>query len=132
GSFFAGLNYALAVTHDGKVYGWGNNEHGLLGDGPAEDQTTPVQLAGLADITSIAVGADLVFAIDSVGDLYAWGATNEERVSGNAEISRLGFSDGAPRRTPTLMPGLPTIQSVSPGGEHSVAVTDNGKVYTWG
>jgi len=132
GSFFPGLNYALAVTQDGKVYGWGNNDHGLLGDDAAENQTMPVELAGLADITSITVGADLVFAVDRAGEVYAWGATNEGPVSGDAEISRLGFSDGAPRQTPTLIPGLPTIQSVSSGGGHSVAVTDNGKVYTWG
>ncbi|WP_168210504.1 RCC1 domain-containing protein [Persicimonas caeni] len=39
----AGEAHACAVTSDGKVWCWGANEHGQLGDGTNEDKRAPVE-----------------------------------------------------------------------------------------
>ena len=35
----AGINTAYAVTTDGYVYAWGNNENGMIGNGTSDKET---------------------------------------------------------------------------------------------
>lgn len=45
-----GSNYgtAYAITETGKLFGWGYNTTGVLGDGTAVDKTTPIEMTGVA------------------------------------------------------------------------------------
>jgi alpha-tubulin suppressor-like RCC1 family protein len=43
----AGAYHSLALKSDGKVWAWGNNYSGQLGDGTTTDQYTPEQVSGL-------------------------------------------------------------------------------------
>jgi alpha-tubulin suppressor-like RCC1 family protein len=37
----AGAGHSLALGSDGKVYAWGNNQYGELGDGTTSDRHIP-------------------------------------------------------------------------------------------
>lgn len=68
-----------AVGTDGKVWAWGYNNAGQLGD-PLDSWTglsyrdTPAPRSGLANVGSIAAGGDAAFAVKSDGTVWSWGA----------------------------------------------------------
>jgi uncharacterized repeat protein (TIGR02543 family) len=43
----AGSGHSVALTSNGKVYTWGNNGNGQLGDGTTTNRNTPVQVSNL-------------------------------------------------------------------------------------
>ena len=44
----AGGGYTLALTSDGSVWAWGQNDYGTLGQGDLEDRNTPTRIEGLS------------------------------------------------------------------------------------
>jgi alpha-tubulin suppressor-like RCC1 family protein len=46
----AGGAHAIALTSDGKLWSWGNNSKGQLGDGTMIHKNTPVQVQGICEI----------------------------------------------------------------------------------
>src|SRR3954471_12261860 len=56
---------SFAIKTDGTIVGWGRNNHG---------QTAPP--AGLSNIVLIGVGRACTIALDTNGNIYAWGDSN--------------------------------------------------------
>ncbi|ETR65903.1 MAG: hypothetical protein OMM_13546, partial [Candidatus Magnetoglobus multicellularis str. Araruama] len=71
----AGEYHSLALKNDGSVWAWGRNNHGQLGDGgySTANKTNPVQVAGLSNISMIAVGSCHSLALKDDGTVWAWG-----------------------------------------------------------
>lgn len=126
--------HVLALSADGRVYSWGNNDSGQLGDGSTTNTSEPnvVSFPDGTVITSIASGGAggrnggaHNFAVASDGTLYAWG--------GNT-WGQLGDGTTATRFSPTkiVMPDGVAISSVTAGQAHSAAISTTGDLYTWG
>ena len=81
----AGDDHSMALTRDGKVYAWGRNEAGQLGDGTRENRSTPVAVPGLEDVISISAGCGYSLALTRDGQVFAWGS-NEGGQLGNGEV----------------------------------------------
>lgn len=64
---------ALALTTAGKLFAWGANSNGALGDGTSIDRHAPVPLATATTFTTFSVGAGLTVAITTGGVAWAWG-----------------------------------------------------------
>ncbi len=79
-----------AVTSTGALYSWGYNGDGQLGDGGTTNSTIPMQRTGgsLAGktITKVFGGPNYAMAIDSAGNLHAWGTNNYGQL-GNGTLS---------------------------------------------
>jgi alpha-tubulin suppressor-like RCC1 family protein len=74
----AGINHAVVLADDGKLYAWGQNDRGQLGNGTIASSAVPVAvtmgaLAGKT-ITSVKAGSGFSAALTSDGKVYAWGA----------------------------------------------------------
>jgi alpha-tubulin suppressor-like RCC1 family protein len=71
----AGENHVLVLSSDGKVYSWGNNSSGQLGNGTNISSNVPVgPVDGLLNgktIVDIAAGNQFSLALDSNGIVYA-------------------------------------------------------------
>jgi alpha-tubulin suppressor-like RCC1 family protein len=52
GAISAGFRFSLAVA-SGRVFSWGWNEKGQLGDGTTTDSATPVAVSGLSDVIAV-------------------------------------------------------------------------------
>jgi alpha-tubulin suppressor-like RCC1 family protein len=67
---------AAAVTADGKVYIWGNQQYGRLGNGGNTDAViTPMLLIFPKEIKQVALGSSHGIAVSADGKtLYGWGA----------------------------------------------------------
>ena len=87
---------AYALTAEGKLYAWGYNGDGQLGDGGTAQANIPVLRAGgtLAGKTLVNVycGHTAAYALDDAGRLHAWGT--------NTTFGNLGNGNFANQFTP--------------------------------
>ena len=120
-----GCNHSLAVKDDGTVWAWGDNYYGQLGDGTTTDRTTPVRVSGLSGVTNVAGGWRHSLALKNDGTVWAWGG------NGYGQLGSGNYFEYF-RTTPGKVSGLNNVVSVSSGGVHSLAVKDDGTVWTWG
>src|SRR5690606_27370837 len=123
----AGGYHSLALKSDGTVWAWGDNTHGQLGNGTYNSSSFPVQVKNLTGVIAIAAGENHSLALKSDKTVWAWGANN---------YGQLGTKDYARRNTPTKVKDENTMRSraiaIAAGGQASMAITDDGRVWNWG
>lgn len=120
----AGGNHDLALTRTGDVWSWGDNYYGQLGNGTTNSSQTPQKVSGLQDIVDIAAGVSHSLAVDFSGNVYAWGGNDNYQLGAeNIKGSNL---------RPALVPTVKKAAQVAAGNGSSMALTTDGKVYTWG
>ena len=112
----------------GDVFSWGIGERGQLGHGDLENHKTPWPILGLQghEIGAIAAGEAHSIAASRDGKkVWAWGA---------GHYGQLGVGGLEPRLSPAPIDELETqsIKQVACGANHSGAVSDTGKIFTWG
>jgi alpha-tubulin suppressor-like RCC1 family protein len=69
----ASRDHALALTSHGRVYAWGSNATGQLGDGTNTTNGKPRVVANLPKATKVATGYRHSVAITEDGSVYGWG-----------------------------------------------------------
>lgn len=71
----AGNGHVMVLADNGRVYAWGSNIYGQLGDGTIVNRTTPVQVSIPNDspVREIAGGGHFSMAITVDNRFYAWG-----------------------------------------------------------
>ncbi|XP_076926489.1 ultraviolet-B receptor UVR8-like [Bidens hawaiensis] len=123
-----GAFHNLALLEDGNLWGWGNNEYGQLGTGDTQPRSQPVPVQGLSGLklVDVAAGGWHSTALTDEGEVYGWG---------RGEHGRLGFGDDkSSKMVPQqvqLLAGEDIVQ-VSCGGTHSVALTRDGRMFSFG
>ncbi len=130
-----GARFSLALTAGGRVYSWGDDQYGQLGDNgnAGTRRNTPglvVDSSGvpLAGIVAIAAGQDHALALAADGTVYAWGR-NQYGQLGNSFTSDY-LSSAYPVYDANFNP-ISAI-AVAAGGYHSLAVLANGTALAWG
>jgi len=129
--------HTLALDQQGRLWAWGNNGAGRLGIGGtvAQQRPTLVPLAGLISggiaVTSfdaVVAGTSHSLALDQEGRLWAWGHNGG---------GRLGIGGTADAHRPTFvslvgLEGVTSFNSVIPGGSHTLALDQEGRLWAWG
>ncbi|XP_043927003.1 RCC1 and BTB domain-containing protein 1 isoform X1 [Protopterus annectens] len=123
-----GSHHSMALTNDGQVYAWGYNNCGQVGSGSAVNQPSPRRVANCLQkkfVVKIACGQTSSMAMLDNGEVYGWG------YNGNGQLG-LGNSTNHP--TPCRVTGLQgaCMIQIACGCAHTLALTDEGLVYTWG
>ncbi len=119
-----GANFTVALTSSGRVWTWGSNERGQLGDGTRRPRREPQQIR-LPDghrAAGIAAGTDHVLVVTTRGDLITWGRNHR---------GQLGTGDRDDRLTPKLV-RTESVKTVAAGDGISAAITPTGRLLTWG
>lgn len=90
--FFKG-NTVIAIDDIGKVYSWGDNYYGQIGDETTENRNMPICLSDIEDsclnnvnITNIHFNGVIVIATDNMGNAYTWGMNAMLIVDDNTQI----------------------------------------------
>jgi alpha-tubulin suppressor-like RCC1 family protein len=117
-----GSTHALAISNDGKVYGWGSNNYGQSGGGALPYIKSPKLISFPEEIAEIAAGMHYSLALAVSGRVYAWGWNG---------FGQLGLGDLQSRLSPTLIPTLSNVRSVAAGEMHAIAVGKN-QLLGWG
>ncbi|MFP4177783.1 MAG: InlB B-repeat-containing protein [Acholeplasmataceae bacterium] len=127
--------HSAALTSEGRLFTWGDNFVGKLGDGTTENRSTPVDITDLFDldreetIERASLGSGHSAALTSEGRLFTWGSNVNGQAGGEATGDRL---------TPSEITDLfdlyddETIETISLAGFHSAALTSKGRLFTWG
>lgn len=125
----AGYGHSLALASDGKVWSWGRDASGALGDGTVgDDNPTPTEIAMPSGVTfaAVAAGSSHSLALATDGSVWSWGG------NGSGELGDGTTGNNNP--TPTQVAALSgkTFKAVDGGGNVSLALTTDGKVWSWG
>jgi alpha-tubulin suppressor-like RCC1 family protein len=124
-SLAAGGNasHSLALKSNGKLYAWGSNNYGQLGDGTAVDKLSPVPIAG-NDWVEFVAGLDHNLALKSNGTLWAWGSNNYGQLGDGTTVDKL---------SPVPIEETDTDWGeIASGWNHSLAQKSNGELFAWG
>ena len=69
----AGGDHTAVRTPDGRVWSWGKNVQGSVGDGTNTQRAVPVRLETLTDVVAVSAGLGHTLALMSDGTVRAWG-----------------------------------------------------------
>lgn len=131
-------NRSFAITSEHKVFVWGNNEKGELGDNSLYSQQLPENitayfgLAGEEYIDDLVLGGIHSMAVSSAGKIFAWG---------NNYHGQLGDGTGVRKLVPTditlqfdFAAGEQVQQLVTAKGvyAHNLLLTTTGRLFVWG
>ncbi|PKL30786.1 hypothetical protein CVV43_05370, partial [Candidatus Saccharibacteria bacterium HGW-Saccharibacteria-1] len=132
-SISAGDGFVLALGSDNKIYSWGLNSYGQLGDNSTANRLAPVQVysSGIIlnkNITEISAGGTHSLALDYDGKVYSWGRNNYGQIGDNTSTNKL---------VPTAVDATSaiynkTITSIAAGYSHNLIIDEKGSLYSWG
>jgi alpha-tubulin suppressor-like RCC1 family protein len=137
-----GSDITFVLRPDGRLWGWGNNESGLIGDGTRtiraserdefgfwefiEDNQRHTPMLIMENVAYISANQHgfnrgHVMAITIEGTLWGWG-TNEQGQLGDGTTTEQLF--------PIKI--MDNVSSVSVGVSHTMAITTDGGLWAWG
>ncbi|MBD2892565.1 hypothetical protein amrb99_14750 [Actinomadura sp. RB99] len=125
-----GSAHSLALSSTGQMWSWGWNNYGQLGNNSTTSSNVPVRVHLPEDstITSLGDGSGhgwFSLALDSDGQMLTWGDNSYGQL-GNGTTTR----STVPIRVHP--PDDTTITAIAGGDDHTVALTSEGSVLTWG
>jgi alpha-tubulin suppressor-like RCC1 family protein len=121
----AGESHSVMRTTAGKVYAWGGNDAGQVGNGATTNAPAPVEVSGANVYVSIAAGGQHTLAIRQDGALFGWGDNEFGQVGIEADTNDNVLA-------PTRVGKDSDWATITGGGLHSMAIRTDGTLWTWG
>ncbi|XP_064386075.1 probable E3 ubiquitin-protein ligase HERC4 isoform X2 [Halichondria panicea] len=121
-----GLKHTVILLDDGTMYSCGSNEKGQLGQDHSSTRPGLISALDTYSITAVACGNVHSVAIDDDGTLFTWGDNSYGQLGSDTQTDNKFF----PMRVRSLR-GVPVVQ-VSCGSNHTLALSQDGTVYSWG
>lgn len=122
GIIAAGGRHSCALVTS-KVYCWGANASGQLGDGDLESRDAPAPIVGDLDFTQVTTGLAHSCGVVRSGEGYCWGSDDR---------GQLGDATTTSRSAPVRVAGNQTFRVIRAGQRHSCGLTTAGDVTCWG
>jgi alpha-tubulin suppressor-like RCC1 family protein len=121
----AGFTHTCGIRHGGKLYCWGDDSFGDVGDGPGFGSTSPVRIGTFEDWANVSAGAIHTCGVRANGKLYCWGWDLYGQVGD-------GDGDSSPVTTPRRIGTFEDWSTSSAGQHHSCGIRHVGELYCWG
>lgn len=115
-----GQNHTCALGERGRVFCWGLNTNGQLGDpdDSAEWRSEPKPVPGISEATFVGADGQGTCAVIRASTIRCWGVLGDGSFQESTE--------------PADIAELPGTRSVYFGWEHACALHESGEVYCWG
>jgi alpha-tubulin suppressor-like RCC1 family protein len=118
-----GSAHSCARARNGRVWCWGYNHHGQVGNGSTSDQAYPVHVRGLAPALRLSAGGLKSCAIVTGQRVFCWGAVQD--------VPNASFTTHHDP-LPAEVPGAQGAVGIAVGGAHACAIMGDGTVRCWG
>jgi alpha-tubulin suppressor-like RCC1 family protein len=126
-SVSCGHTHSMAITITRRVLAWGSNKSFQLGLGPKAPNVIyiPTVIPDFYDVAQISCGSEHTVAVTTNDQVYSWG---------EGEGGLLGHGDTKTQKSPKMVESLKKlqIQSIVCGGLHTIVLSRQGQLYTWG
>ena len=122
-SLISGNSHYLFLDKQKKLWSWGRNSTGQLGDGTTTERTNPIQIKPEKQFTQVSAGYGFSLTIDEEGNLWTWGKN---------DYGQLGNGTKSYKKVPEQIKQGIKFAQVSAGNSHSLAVDYEGNLWTWG
>lgn len=123
----AGRLHACAVKDTGKVWCWGDNVSGQVGNGSTSDVALPAEVPGI-DAIDVSAGGDHSCAVTAQGDVTCWGDNRQGQCGVDGSPNYPPFID-----QPTIVSGLwAKALYVRASSISTCALLEDGSVACWG
>lgn len=127
----AGTKHSMALSTQGDMFSWGHGGHGRLGHGACDAAMRPTKIS-LSEVAEgseakfkfVAVGEAHSASIDSLGQVWCWGA---------GSFGRCGHGEETDFLVPQVVASMigKSCSRVALGVCHSLALT-RGRIWSWG
>jgi alpha-tubulin suppressor-like RCC1 family protein len=122
GSSTSTLMLTVAPTA-GKVWAWGGNDSGQLGNGTLNNTSAPSAVTGLTDATQITGGSGGAYALRANGTVVAWGANTYGALGDGTIVNSM---------VPVAVGSLTGVTAITAGIYVGSALKTDGTVWSWG
>ena len=120
----AGGYTGYAVLTNGRVWAWGDDLEGQIGDtGPWTSRTVPVEVDLVTRATFAAGGGNSAYALRRDGTVFAWG---------DDSMGELADERFTARQMPRLVKHLTAVSYVSAGAFSVYTIRGDGTAWAWG
>ncbi|MCM8768306.1 MAG: FG-GAP-like repeat-containing protein [Candidatus Omnitrophica bacterium] len=119
-----GQGHTVFLQDEGTVWTWGDNTYGQLGDGAQSNLFEPTASAVLESVSAVSAGLSHTAALKTNGMVWVWG---------DNRFGQIGVGSNLPViLTPSPVSNISGITAISCGGNHTLALKNNGTVWAWG
>ena len=122
-SEISGNSHYLFLDNRKKLWSFGSNSYGELGDGTTNTKTSPVQIKSEVQFLQVSAGDEFCLAIDSDGNLWSWGKNDE---------CQLGDGTTTNKAIPEQIKTEKKFTQISAGKNHCLAIDNEGNLWSWG
>jgi alpha-tubulin suppressor-like RCC1 family protein len=122
-----GQGHSCGITGDGRLYCWGSNTSGQIGDGTTIQRLVPVPIGGTLRFSQVNAGYDFTCAVTTDGRAYCWGANSFDQQGG-----QLGDGTLMRRLRPVAVMGGHLFRQVTGGLAHTCGVATDDRLWCWG
>jgi alpha-tubulin suppressor-like RCC1 family protein len=131
------------LDSNGKIWAWGDNYSGELGQGNTNQYTGAVEVQGqtgtagaLSNIKMVAAGQNFCLALGTDGTVYSWGFSNEGQLGDGGDTSSHPRSDYSASPAPVVgtngMGNLTGVAAIAAGYTNGYALMPDGNLLAWG
>jgi alpha-tubulin suppressor-like RCC1 family protein len=119
-----GWFHTCAVTTNDRLYCWGLNKSGQVGDStPIYRRLTPSRVGRSQEWKQVDGGNEFTCAVTTASQAFCWG---------NGRLGEIGNGHTYLSYWPRAVAGKHTFRSVTAGGEHACAETPANVAWCWG
>lgn len=127
-SIAAGSAHMCGITNAGRIWCWGHNGSGELGDGSRTYSPQPVSGPSALAAESLALGSEYSCALTTNGQTWCWGYDGQ----GNLGDGRPASNGNTVTLTPVRVTGGHVFRQISAGQYTTCGVTTGNQAYCWG
>jgi alpha-tubulin suppressor-like RCC1 family protein len=115
--------FSLATDTAGKLFAWGDNSQGQLGQNDRTDRSSPTQVGSLTNWATPAAGFVFSVCVKTDGTLWSWGSNSG---------GRLGLGNTTYYSSPKQIGSLTNWATPAAGNNFAMCVKTDGTLWSWG